>query len=67
MITADHRLIQLLPLIDMVWVQTEQYGLKRGAPKLYSEKVMFKVYVVSLVKKLWRDGHCGAIWLAHRW
>lgn len=53
MITADHPLIQLLALIDMVWVETEPPGLKRGAPKLYSEKVMFKVYVVSLLKKLW--------------
>ena len=53
MITADHPLIQLLALIDMVWVETEPPGLKRGAPKLYSEQVMFKVYVVSVLKKLW--------------
>ena len=53
MITADHPLIQLLALIDMVWLEAESKALRRGAPKLYSEKVMFKVYVVSLLKKLW--------------
>src|SRR5258708_31714608 len=53
MITADHPLIQLLTLIDMVWIETEKDELRRGAPKYYSEKTMFKVYVVSLLKKLW--------------
>jgi Transposase DDE domain len=54
MIRADHPLIQLLALIDRVWVEAERDELKRGAPKLYSEKTMFKVYVVSLLKKLWQ-------------
>lgn len=54
MITADHPVIQLLALIEMVWVEAERDELKRGAPKLYSEKTMFKVYVVSLLKKLWQ-------------
>jgi hypothetical protein len=53
MITADHPLIQLLALIDLVWRDAEPGVLKRGAPKLYSEKTMFKVYVVSLLKQLW--------------
>ena len=53
MITADHPLIQLLALIDMVWIETEMGRLKRGAPKVYSEQAMFKVYVVSLLKQLW--------------
>lgn len=53
MITANQPLIQLLALIDMVWRDTERDELKRGAPKLYSEKTMFKVYGVSLLKKLW--------------
>lgn len=53
MITADHPLIQLLALIDMVWVETEPGQAKRGGPKFYSEKTMFKVYVVSLLKQLW--------------
>lgn len=53
MITADHPLIQLLGLIDMVWVEAESLKARRGAPKLYSEKSMFKVYVVSLLRKLW--------------
>lgn len=53
MITADHPLIQLLALIDMVWIEAEPGPLKRGGPKLYSEKTMFKVYVVSLLKQLW--------------
>lgn len=53
MITAERPLIQLLALIDMVWVEAERMELKRGAPKVYSEQTMFKVYVVSLLKKLW--------------
>lgn len=53
MITADHPLIQLLALIDMVWVETDSMQLKRGAPKFYSEKTMFKVYIVSLLKQRW--------------
>src|SRR5258707_2016734 len=53
MITADHPLIQLLALIDMVWIETEKAELRRGAPKYYRERTMFKGYVVSLLKKLW--------------
>jgi hypothetical protein len=53
MITADHPLIQLLALIDMVWIETDKAELRRGVPKYYSERTMFKVYVVSLLKKLW--------------
>jgi len=54
MITADHPLIQLLALIDMVWIEAEGEEIKRGAPKVYSEQTMFKVYIVSLLKKLWQ-------------
>ena len=54
MITAEHPLLQLLALIDMVWNEVEGDKVKRGAPKLYSEKTMFKVYLVSLLKKLWQ-------------
>jgi hypothetical protein len=53
MITADHLLIQLLGLIDLVWVEEESRKASPGSPKFYSEKTMFKVYVVSLLKKLW--------------
>jgi Transposase DDE domain len=53
MITADHPLIQLLALIDVVWIDAEAGQVKRGGPKFYSEKTMFKVYVVSLLKQLW--------------
>lgn len=53
MITADHPLIQLLALIDRVWIDTDPDPVKRGGPKFYSEKTMFKVYVVSLLKQLW--------------
>lgn len=53
MITADHPLIQLLTLLDMVWIEVEPGALKRGGPKLYSEKTMFKVYLVSLLRQLW--------------
>ena len=53
MITADHPLIELLALIDVVWIEAEGGQVKRGGPKFYSEKTMFKVYVVSLLKQLW--------------
>lgn len=53
MITANHPLIQLLALIDMVWIEVEAGRLKSGAPKFYSEQTMFKVYVVSVMKHLW--------------
>jgi hypothetical protein len=53
MITVDHALIQLLALIDMVWIEAEAGQLKPGAAKLYSEKTLFKVYMVSLLKQLW--------------
>jgi hypothetical protein len=48
MITHEHPLIQLLALIDIVWVETAL-----GMPKVYSEQTMFKVYVVSVLKQLW--------------
>ena len=52
MVTPDHPLIQLLKLIDMVWVEPGITHCRRGAPKIYSEQVMFKIYLVSLCKKL---------------
>jgi len=52
MVAPDHPLIQLLQLIEMVWVDPEITHCGRGAPKIYSEKVMFKLYLVSLCKKL---------------
>jgi len=48
MITDEHPLIQLLALIDLVWVETAL-----STPKVYSEQTMFKVYVVSVLKQLW--------------
>jgi Transposase DDE domain len=53
MITVDHPLIQLLALIEMVWIEAEPGQVKRGGPKVYSEKTRFKVYLVSLLKQLW--------------
>src|ERR1700690_1635346 len=53
MIRADHPLIQLLALIDMVWIAAEPGQMKRGGSKVYHEKTMFKVYLVSLLKQLW--------------
>jgi len=53
MVSPDHPLIQLLALIDQVWAEPETRPQGRGAPKRYSEQVMFKVYVVSLLKRLW--------------
>jgi hypothetical protein len=53
MVTPDHPLLQLLAVIDMVWAEPEAGPRGRGAPKWYSEKVMFKVYVVSLLKTVW--------------
>ncbi len=54
MIAGEQVLIELLALIDWVWVDAEREALKRGAPKVYSERTMFKVYVVSLLKQLWK-------------
>lgn len=51
MIAGEQLLVELLSLIDVVWVEVE--ALKRGAPKWYSEQTMFKVYVVSVVKQMW--------------
>lgn len=48
MITADHPLIQLLALVDLVWVETAL-----GTPKAYREQTMFKVYLVGVLKQLW--------------
>ncbi len=42
MITDDHPLIQLLALIDLVWVET-----RPTTAKVYSEQTMFKVYVTN--------------------
>jgi len=53
MVSPNHPLLQLLALIDMVWAESEMGPRKRGARPKYSEKVMFKVYVVSLLKTLW--------------
>lgn len=53
MITTDHPLIQLLALIDIVWIEAEGGQLKAGGPKFYSEKTMFKADVVSLLKQRW--------------
>src|SRR5260221_12325380 len=53
MITADHPLLQLLSVIDMVWIDAEPGQVKRGGPKFYSEKTLFKGYVVSLLKQVW--------------
>ncbi len=33
MITADHPLIQLLTLLDMVWIEVEPGALKQGRTK----------------------------------
>jgi len=54
MVSHNHPLIQLLLLVEMVWAESEVMKRKRGAPKRYSEKVMFKVYLVSLMKTLWQ-------------
>jgi hypothetical protein len=52
MVSENHPLIQLLQLVDLVWAEVE-VKRRRGAPKIYQAKVMFKVYLVSLMKKLW--------------
>lgn len=48
MITDEHPLIQLLALVDSVWVETTT-----GSSNRYSEQSMFKVYLVSVLKQLW--------------
>jgi len=52
MLSEKHPLIQLLQLVDLVWAE-EEVKRKAGAPKVYPAKAMFKVYLVSLMKKLW--------------
>jgi hypothetical protein len=52
MLTEKDPLIHLLELVDLVWAEEETLS-KRGVPKIYSSKVMFKVYLLSLLKKLW--------------
>jgi hypothetical protein len=52
MVSPEHPLIQLLELVDLVWIEPEITQRGPGAPKTYSEQVMFKVYIVSLCKKL---------------
>lgn len=59
MITINDPLIQLLALIDEVWMDAECETGQRGAPRWYSEKTMFKVYVVSLLRNLWA---CRSLW-----
>ena len=54
MITDDHPLMQLLALIDLVWVEQ-----RLGSAKVYSEQTMFKIYVVSVLKQLWS---CRSLW-----
>jgi hypothetical protein len=54
MITRDHPLIHLLRLVDMVWAETDAVIRGRGVPQTYHEKTMFQVYLVSLVKQLWK-------------
>jgi len=46
--------MQLLALIDLVWVEREEGVSRRGAPKIYSQQVLFKVYMVGLLKHLWQ-------------
>src|SRR5262245_8868696 len=48
MITTDQPLIELLALVDMVWQDSGPSSMR-----IYSQKTMYKVYVVSLVKQLW--------------
>jgi hypothetical protein len=48
MITTEYVLIELLALVDTVWQERGPSSLRE-----YSEQTMFKVYLVSLVKKLW--------------
>lgn len=43
MITTDHPLIELLALVDEVWITVEVEAGRKGAPRLDREKTMFKV------------------------
>lgn len=52
MVSPEYPLLQLLALIDMVWKEEASIEQHPGAPKRYSQKTMFKVFVVSLCKKL---------------
>lgn len=60
MVSPNHPLVQLLGLIDLVWKPISSAKQGRGTAKTYDEKMLFKVYVVSICKKqfsrrgLWR-------------
>jgi DDE family transposase len=54
MITNDHPLLQLLALIDLVWVETGS-----ASAKVYSDQTMFKIYMVSVLKQLWSRRSLG--------
>lgn len=53
MITEAHQLLQVLRLVDEVWQENEVVTTAQGGEPQYSELSMFKVYVVSVLKKLW--------------
>lgn len=54
MITAGAKLSELLGLLDEVWDEEAEVSRGgKGCVVLYSNRVMFKIYVVSVVKKLW--------------
>jgi hypothetical protein len=54
MITLDHPLLQLLALIDLMWVETSP-----PSGKVYSDQSMFKIYMVSVLKQMW---NCRSLW-----
>jgi hypothetical protein len=42
MVSPEHPLIQLLELVDLVWIEPEITQRGPGAPKTYSEQVMLR-------------------------
>jgi hypothetical protein len=54
MIPVAAKLSELLALLDEVWDEESEVARQgSGCVVLYSNRVMFKIYVVSVVKKLW--------------
>jgi len=55
MIMEEGKLLQLLALVDQVWVEEEEGEARRGrgAPRQYSRLSMFKIHVVNVCKRLW--------------
>jgi len=52
MVAEGHTLIKLLALVDELYVAGKDEARIRGRPVEYSELVMFKVFIVMVLKRI---------------